>query len=47
VDAILGTGLGLAIVEKAIIFHGGTINIISEVGKGTTFRIVLPSLILN
>jgi signal transduction histidine kinase len=47
VDAILGTGLGLAIVEKAIIFHGGTINIISEVGKGTAFRIVLPSLILN
>lgn len=37
-----GTGLGLAIVRKLIDFHGGVINIKSEVGVGTTFEIFLP-----
>jgi len=37
-----GMGLGLAIVRKTIEDLGGTISFESEVGKGTTFEIVLP-----
>ncbi|HUE70441.1 MAG TPA: PAS domain S-box protein [Pirellulaceae bacterium] len=37
-----GTGLGLAICRRVIQEHHGTIQIASEVGKGTTVRIVLP-----
>jgi signal transduction histidine kinase len=38
-----GTGLGLAIVKKAIDDHGGTINVASKEGSGTTFTIILPA----
>lgn len=37
-----GTGLGLAIVKKILDDHHGSIEIDSEVGKGTTMRLVLP-----
>src|SRR2546421_1553021 len=37
-----GTGLGLSIVRQIIDLHGGTIEVESEVGKGTTFKIELP-----
>lgn len=37
-----GTGLGLAIVKKIIEDHGGTIEIDTEVGKGTNIMISLP-----
>ena len=37
-----GSGLGLAIVQQIAIDHRGSVDYISEVGKGTTFRIVLP-----
>ena len=37
-----GTGLGLSIVFKIIEVHYGTIEVISEVDKGTEFVITLP-----
>jgi len=37
-----GTGLGLAIVKKLVDFHGGVIDVESEIGEGTTFHIFLP-----
>lgn len=38
-----GTGLGLPIVRSIVEQHGGRISLASEVGKGTTFRVVLPA----
>ena len=37
-----GTGLGLAMCYGAIQSHGGTIDVDSEIGRGTTFNIYLP-----
>ncbi|WP_447971865.1 ATP-binding protein [Nitrospira sp. M1] len=37
-----GTGLGLAIVKHLVHVHGGTIQIDSELGKGTTVGVSLP-----
>lgn len=37
-----GTGLGLMIVQRIVRQHGGHIQLESDVGKGTTFRISLP-----
>ena len=37
-----GTGLGLVICQEIIRAHGGTIQIASEVGQGTTVNIYLP-----
>ena len=37
-----GNGLGLAITRKIITAHGGTIDVQSELGRGTKFTIRLP-----
>ncbi|MBK6294852.1 MAG: HAMP domain-containing histidine kinase [Rhodoferax sp.] len=41
VGNISGTGLGLAIVKKAVDLHGGSIAVHSELGRGTTFTVIL------
>lgn len=37
-----GYGIGLAMVKYALKAHGGTIKVVSELGKGSTFTFTLP-----
>ncbi|MFC1632508.1 sensor histidine kinase, partial [Candidatus Omnitrophota bacterium] len=37
-----GSGLGLSIAKKIVDDHKGTIEVTSESGKGTSFRVSLP-----
>lgn len=39
-----GTGLGLYVVKNIVERHGGTVAVKSNEGKGSTFRITLPSV---
>jgi K+-sensing histidine kinase KdpD len=41
-DGTRGSGLGLAIVKGIAEAHGGVVDVKSEVGVGTTFRVELP-----
>jgi signal transduction histidine kinase len=37
-----GTGLGLATSRRLALMHGGTIQVESEIGQGSTFKVLLP-----
>jgi signal transduction histidine kinase len=43
VGSVPGTGLGLRIVKNAMQLHGGEVRFQSELGRGSTFELILPN----
>ena len=41
-DSVKGVGLGLSVCYGFVKDHGGDLKVVSKVGEGTTFTIVLP-----
>lgn len=39
---VLGSGIGLSLVKEVVQAHGGTVSVVSEMGKGSLFTIKLP-----
>jgi signal transduction histidine kinase len=37
-----GTGIGLALVQELVRLHGGTVDVTSAVGEGSTFTVAIP-----
>jgi signal transduction histidine kinase len=39
-----GTGLGLFLSRETVVAHGGSLSLVSEIGRGTTVTITLPGI---
>jgi signal transduction histidine kinase len=44
VAGVKGMGVGLAVVRHIVVAHGGEIRLTSEMGRGSTFTVVLPAM---
>ena len=43
VCGISGTGIGLYLTRELVHLHGGRVRVVSQVGHGSTFTVVLPA----
>src|SRR4051812_18123408 len=42
-----GTGIGLALVQELVQLHGGTVQVASEEGRGTSFVVSIPTVLAD